>query len=151
MATKLEYVFYIGTKPEQVWDVLVHPEKSFEAFLGGVIRSSYKLGDDIEFVGPGADGEETVHIYGKVLECEPNRILSYTDHPGPSHYANHAEMESRVTLTLEPVGSCTKLHLVNDQWTENNPLIHKTEQYWWMILSNIKSIAETGTSLDFGF
>ncbi|MFE5318915.1 SRPBCC domain-containing protein [Paenibacillus sp. NPDC056579] len=151
MTAKLEYVFYIGTKPEEVWEVLFHPEKSFQAFLGGVIRSSCRVGDDIEFVGPGADGEQTVHIYGKVLEYEPYRILSYTDHPGPSHYLQHAEMESRVRLTLEPVGSCTKLHLVNDQWTDDNPLFAKTEQYWWMILSNIKSIAETGRPLDFGF
>ncbi|MDF2651940.1 MAG: polyketide cyclase [Paenibacillus sp.] len=148
---KLEYVFYIGANPEQVWDVLVNPEKSFKAFLGGVIRSTYRVGDDIKFVGPGGDGKETVHIYGKVLDYQPARVLSYTDHPGPSHYAQHAEMESRVTLTLEPVGSCTKLHLINDQWTVDNPLYSKTEQYWWKILSNIKTIAETGKSLDFGF
>ena len=148
---KLEYVFYIGAHPDQVWDVLFDPARSFQAFLGGVIRSTCRVGDRIEFVGPGADGEETVHIYGTVLAYEPGKVLSYTDHPGPSHYAEHADMESRVTLTLEPVGSCTKLHLLNDQWTDNNPLIGKTEQYWWMILSNIKSIAETGKPLDFGF
>src|SRR5690554_471089 len=118
MMIKLEYVFYIDTKPEQVWEVLVNPEQSFKAFMGGVIRSTYQVGDDIEFVGPGADGEKTVHIYGKILQFEPNRILSYTDHPGPS---------------------------------DNNPFFGKTDQYWWMILSNIKSIAETGKSLEFGF
>ena len=148
---KLEYTFYINTNPEQVWEVLCDPEKSFHAFMGGVIRSSYQIGDDITFVGPGADGEQTVHIYGKILAYEPYRILSYTDHPGPSHYSQHAEMESRVTLTLEQVGSCTQLHLINDAWTEDNPLFGKTERFWWMILSNIKTIAETGKSLDFGF
>lgn len=148
---KLEYVFYIDTNPEQVWDVLVNPEKSVKAFMGGVIQSTYQVGDDIQFIGPGADGDETVHIYGKLLQYEPNRILSYTDHPGPSHYAEHAQMESRVTLSLELVGACTKVHLINDQWTENNPLFSKTDQYWWMILSNIKTIAETGRSLDLVF
>jgi len=148
---KLEYTFYINTNPEQVWEVLCDPEKSFHAFMGGVIRSSYQIGDDITFVGPGADGEQTVHIYGKILAYEPYRILSYTDHPGPSYYSQHAEMESRVTLTLEQVGSCTQLHLINDAWTEDNPLFGKTERFWWMILSNIKTIAETGKSLDFGF
>jgi len=148
---KLEYVFYIGTSPEQVWDVLVNPEKSIKAFFGGAIRSTFQVGDDIEFVGPGAHGEDTVHIYGKLLQYEPNRVLSYTDHPGPSHYAEHAQMESRVILSLERVGGCTKLHLINDQWTENNPLFQKTEQYWWMILCNIKTMAEAGKPLDFGF
>lgn len=114
---KLEYVFYIGTSPEQVWDVLVNPEKSIKAFLGGAIRSTFQVGEDIEFVGPGAHGDDTVHIYGKLLQYEPNRVLSYTDHPGPSHYAEHAQMESRVILSLERVGAAPNytLLMINGQ------------------------------------
>ncbi|MET3548447.1 uncharacterized protein YndB with AHSA1/START domain [Paenibacillus favisporus] len=148
---QLEYTFYIGASPEDVWDVLFNPEKSSRAFMGGVIQSSLQAGDPIRFVGPGPDGENTVHIYGEILAYEKYSVLSYTDHPGPSHFAEHETMQSRVTIRLEPVGSCTKLHLINDQWTDSNPLFLKTEKFWWMILSNIKSIAETGSSLDFGF
>ncbi|KAF9126528.1 hypothetical protein BGX30_015213 [Mortierella sp. GBA39] len=134
---QLEYTFYIGASPEEVWDVLFNPEKSYRAFMGGVIQSNLQAGDPIRF--------------GEILAYEKYRVLSYTDHPGPSHFAEHETMQSRVTIRLEPVGTCTKLHLINDQWTDSNPLFLKTEKFWWMILSNIKSIAETGSSLDFGF
>lgn len=148
---KLEYTFYIGASPEQVWDVLIDPAKSFHAFMGGIIRSSMQVGEPIEFVGPGAEGEQTVHIYGRLLAFEKHKLLSYTDHPGPTHHDNHAELESTVTLRLDQVGGCTRLHLVNDQWTDNNPQFEKANPLWWMILSNIKTIAETGKPLDFGY
>lgn len=148
---KLEYTFYIGASPEQVWDVLIDSQKSFHAFMGGVIRSSMQVGDPIEFVGPGADGEQTVHIYGRLLAFEKHKLLSYTDHPGPTHHDRHAELESTVTIRLDKVGGCTRFHLVNDQWTDNNPQFEKADPLWWMILSNIKTIAETGKPLDFGY
>jgi hypothetical protein len=40
---------------------------------------------------------------------------------------------------------------VNDEWTENHPSFQNAESSWWMILSNIKSVAETGNTLDFGW
>ncbi|AOZ93889.1 SRPBCC domain-containing protein [Paenibacillus crassostreae] len=148
---KLEYAFYIGAEPKEVWDVLFDPKLSIRAFMGGVIRSSLKVGDSIEFVGPGKDGDEIVFIYGQLLEYVPHKVLSYTDHPGPTHHVRHAELESRVTLTLDKVGKCTRLHLINDQWTDNHPLYESADQYWWMILSHIKTIVETGKFLDFGY
>ncbi|WP_268894510.1 hypothetical protein [Chengkuizengella marina] len=40
---------------------------------------------------------------------------------------------------------------VNDQWTAN-PLAYKNaEQYWWMIVSHIKTVTETGKVLDFSW
>lgn len=33
--------------------------------------------DELAYVDPGNDGDETVHVYGKLLEFEPNRIFSY--------------------------------------------------------------------------
>ena len=27
-------------------------------------------------------GQETIHIYGEILEYEKGKLLSYTDHPG---------------------------------------------------------------------
>lgn len=147
----LKYEFYIDAKPEDVWNILISPEGTKKTFYGCVIKSTFKIGDSIEYVGPGNDGDETVHVYGKVLAFEPHNILSFTEHPGPSYYPNHAELETKVTITLETVGNCTKLTLVDDEWTENHPSYTNTEQGWWMVLSNIKTLAETGKTLDFGW
>jgi hypothetical protein len=52
---------------------------------------------------------------------------------------------------LETVGNCTKLTLVNDQWPEEHPSYENTKESWPMILSSIKTYAETGKTLDFGW
>ncbi|XEC94751.1 SRPBCC domain-containing protein [Paenibacillus tarimensis] len=147
---ELKYEFYIGATAEEVWKVLLSPEGTRHTFFGSVIKSSFAVGDTIAYIGPGNEGEETVHVYGKILAYEPHKTFSFLEHPGPSYHANHEELESRVTFTLETVGKCTKLMLVNDGWTENHPSLANAEGHWWMI-SNIKTYTETGKTLDFGY
>ncbi|MCK9860687.1 SRPBCC family protein [Paenibacillus sp. ATY16] len=148
---ELNYVFYIDASPEQVWQTLVSPEGTRSTFFGTVLNSTLEPGSSFEYVGPGADGENTVHVYGTILEADPGKSLSYLEHPGPSYRDNHDELESRVTFTLETVGSCTKLTLVNDQWTPDHPSFANSKEHWWMMLSNIKTYTETGKTLDFGW
>jgi uncharacterized protein YndB with AHSA1/START domain len=147
----LKFVLYIGAKPEDVWQVFVKPEATKAIFFGCILDSTFEIGAPYAYIGPGSDGDETVHVYGKVLAFETNRLMSYTEHPGPSYRENHAELETRVTLTLETVGDCTKLTLVNDQWPENHPSYDNTIESWPMMLSNIKSYVETGKTLNFGW
>jgi uncharacterized protein YndB with AHSA1/START domain len=150
----LKYTYYIGATPERVWEVLTQDEGVKATFFGSTIRSTFEIGSDYAYVGPGNDGEETVHVYGKVLAFEPNKSFSYTEHPGPSYNEKHAELETRVTFTLEPYAGCTKLTLVNDRWSPSpgeHPSYENTQAHWPMILSNIKTYAETGKTLDFGF
>jgi len=147
----LTYDFYIGAKPEDVWQALVSDEGVKAVFFGCTLQSTFEEGADFAYVGPGPDGDETVHVYGKILAFEPNRVLSYTKYPGPSYHENHAELQTRVTFTLETVGACTKLTLVNDEWPADHPSYENTKVHWPMILSNIKTYAETGKTLDFGW
>lgn len=147
----LQYVTYVGASPEAIWKLLVEPEGTKQIFFGSVLRSTFEIGARYEYVGPGNDGEETVHVYGNILEYEPYSRMSYTEHPGPSYRENHAELETRVTMTLETVGGCTKVTLVNDRWPEGHPSYESTANSWPMILSNIKTLAETGKTLDFGW
>jgi uncharacterized protein YndB with AHSA1/START domain len=148
---ELKYEFYIDAGLEQVWNTLVSPEGTRKTLFGCVLNSTFEVGDSFEYVGPGSEGEHTVHVHGKILAYEPQKVLSYLEHPGPSYNPNHAELESRVTVNLETVGTCTKLTLVNDQWTANHPSFKNTEGHWWMILSNIKTYTETGRTLNFGW
>ncbi|MBD0381974.1 SRPBCC family protein [Paenibacillus sedimenti] len=148
---ELKYEVYIGAKPEDIWQNLISPEGTKATFFGTVLHSTFEIGAPYEYIGPGNDGDETVHVYGKVLEFVPNERMSYTEHPGPSYREKHAELETRVSLTLETVGNCTKLTLVNDQWPDNHPSYENAKQSWPMILSNIKTYAETGKTLDFGW
>ncbi|SFS37385.1 SRPBCC family protein [Paenibacillus sp. 453mf] len=147
----LRYELYIGASPQEVWDTLFKPEGTRQIFFGSIFDSSFKVGEGYRYVGPGNEGDETVHVYGEVLACEPGKMFSCTEHPGPSYAENHAELSTRMTYTLEIVGGCTKLTFVNDEWSEGHPSYERTKSTWPMILSNVKSVAETGKALDFGF
>ncbi len=143
-----KFIFYISGSPKQVWEAILLPDGIFKKMYGAVIKSTFKTGQRLEFIGPGPDGPETVQIYGRVLKHERYKVLSYTDHPGPSYYPNHAELESRVSFTLEPVGKTTKLTLVEDQSSAGEGEEDQS-WLWWLILSNLKTLVETGKPLDF--
>ncbi|PWU66853.1 SRPBCC domain-containing protein [Gracilibacillus dipsosauri] len=147
----LSYDFYINAPIEKVWETLVSDEGVQQTFYGCTIRSSFIPGETISYIGPGNDGEETVHVYGKILTCNPLEKLSFTEHPGPSYNQDHANLETRITYTLTTVGNCTKLTLINDLWSQEHPSYKSTKDHWPMILSNIKTFTETGKQLDFGF
>src|SRR5215813_15621983 len=93
----LNFVYYIAGTPKQVWKTLTAPEETRKILYGAIIKSTFKTGDPIEFVGPGKEGPEMVQIYGKIVDYEPEKVFSYTDHPGPSYSPNHDEIEYRVT------------------------------------------------------
>ncbi|GHI01307.1 SRPBCC family protein [Neobacillus kokaensis] len=145
----LTYVFYIGGTPEEVWEALISPEGTKKIYYGSVIRSTFQAGEPLEYVGPGVDGDETVHVYGEVLEYVPNQVLRFTHLVGKSYMKdNEQEYESRISYLLEPAGGCTKLTLIHDQWQEGDPYYENSDAAWWMILSNTKTIVETGKTLD---
>lgn len=152
METKdLKYVIYVGAEPEKVWQAFLSEDGTKAVFFGSVLRSTFEIGARFEYVGPGNDGDETVHVYGNVLAFEPNRLMSYMEHPGPSYNENHEKWETRVTLTLDKVGGSTKVTLVNDKWPDDHPSYANTQESWPMILSNMKSYIETGKPLDLGW
>lgn len=137
---------FINTPSDRVWKAFVGPNQFFMAFYQADIRSTFKIGDRIEYTGI-YEGQEAVHIYGEVLEYERGKLLSYTDHPGPMYKANHVDMQSRVRVTFESLGQSTRLTLTNDQFTKNNPMQEEAKQ-WYLILSNLKTWLETGNLMD---
>ncbi len=147
----LRYHFYIGGSPEQVWDALVAPEQVKKIMYGSVINSSFRVGDPLEYVGPGQEGDQTVHVYGKVLEYEPYKVFGFTHYAGKSYVPDGDKYESRITYRLDPVGACTRLTLIHDRWVEGDPSYENSDGAWWMILSNTKTLVETGKTLDMGY
>ncbi|MBH5318628.1 SRPBCC domain-containing protein [Paenibacillus sp. GSMTC-2017] len=145
------FIFYIGAEPSKVWDALTKPEGTRKVFFDCILQSEFTDGSTYAYIGPGNDGPETVHVYGHFISYEENKSMVLIEHPGPSYYENHSELTSRVTMTVEVVGACTKLTLVADQYTENHPSYHKAPDNWSIILSNLKSYVETGNTLDFGW
>ncbi|PJJ55640.1 SRPBCC domain-containing protein [Compostimonas suwonensis] len=143
---------YVNAPAEQVWDAVVGDEGNRAVMFGSVLRSELTVGAGYEYVGPGNEGEETVHVYGEVLAVEPGRLLSLSEHPGPSYGDNHAELSSRMTWTLEPVTpGVTALTFVNDEWSDGHPNHDGTVENWPRVLSALKTFAETGKTIDYGW
>lgn len=144
----LSYDFYIGGTPEQVWNALVSPEGVRALHYGSELRSSFDIGSSMEYIGPGVDGDDTVHIHGTVLEYEPHHVFSHTYKVGTAYGKQHEGFQSRVTYRIEPLGPCTKLSVVHDRWMDGDPSYDNTVRGWRIVLCMLKTLVETGVPLD---
>jgi uncharacterized protein YndB with AHSA1/START domain len=147
--TDLKYEIYIGASPEKVWSTLFDPKQSAKVFHGGQFHSTLEIGTPYQYVGPDQNGKQVVHVEGKILENVPKRRLAMTMRVGES-YGEAAKYESRVSYTLEAAGhAATRVTIVHDKWQEGDPTYQNTADGGWArILSNFKSLIETGQPLE---
>jgi len=145
-----EMTLYVAAEPQQVWEAITGDEGSRAVMWGSTIRGELAAGERYEYVGPGQDGDETVHVYGEVLAAEPGTLLQLSEHPGPTYRENHAELRSRMTWRMDRAGDgLTKLTFTNDEWSEGHPAEAETAETWPLVLSSFKSWIETGRALPF--
>ena len=136
------YNIFIRATPEQIWDAITKPEFTEKYFHGvrieirGGIRVSQLLEGDLRW-------EE------EVLESDPPRRLS---HVWISAYDDEmaAEEPSRVTWEIEPQkeGDFCLLTVTHDRLEGAPKTAAGVGGTGWMgVLSNMKSLLETGSSL----
>jgi uncharacterized protein YndB with AHSA1/START domain len=84
---------------------------------------------------------------GEVLEIEPGRrlVLSWRNEFRPEI---HAEGYSRLTCLLEQQGEMVKLTVTHQIDRPASKLIDAVSFGWPLILSSLKSLLETGESLE---
>ncbi|MGH8462161.1 MAG: SRPBCC family protein [Stenotrophobium sp.] len=139
------YVTYINSTLEKVWDSLTQSDL-IEQFWGGCrIDCDWRVGSKMQLRAPNG----TVYDEGVVLVCEPPHHLSYT-------FKNVffdellAEPASRVDFKLGLQDGIVKLTLVHDQFpTPDSKYLRAISGGWPTILSNLKSLLETGKPLPF--
>ncbi|QRG70201.1 SRPBCC family protein [Brevibacillus choshinensis] len=140
------YVSYIATTPEKLWEALTSSEFTEQYFFGSKIESDWKVGSSITY---SRDGK--VSDYGTILKCEPYRVLSFTW----TYVADRATREepSQVTFELKQMGSAVKLTLKHEKLVAAD-IVEKEDTFeglnngWPAILSNLKSLLETGKTLE---
>jgi uncharacterized protein YndB with AHSA1/START domain len=143
------YVTYIATTAEKVWQALTDNEitRTFWVGLTGEARSYENVSD----WKPGSAWQqrrraeaETIGIVGKVLESTPPRRLVLT-WALPAD-ANDSERTSRVTFDIEPQSSgLVKLTLLHEDLDAE---MHRGVSGGWpQVLSNLKTLLETGRPL----
>jgi uncharacterized protein YndB with AHSA1/START domain len=135
------YVTYIKTTPDKLWEALTSSEFSRRYWFGTELRSNFKVGSPFALV---MDGKVT--DTGEILEAGPPRRLSYTF----KHELDDAmrkEGATRVVFTLEPHGDLVKLTLTHEGFAKDSKLLDGISKGWPAILSNLKSLLESGEAL----
>jgi uncharacterized protein YndB with AHSA1/START domain len=141
---EFSYITYIGAHTEKVWQALTDPETSTKYFFGRRVKSTWRVGSPIEYLMPNGQ----VDVFGTLLEIKRGRLLAYTF---DSKQGKHVEREqpTRVRIELKPLGPITRLRLVHDELLEidlekNYDTFAGINNGWPAILSNLKSVIETG-------
>jgi uncharacterized protein YndB with AHSA1/START domain len=135
------YVTYIRTTPEKLWSALTSDVEFMKQYWFGVhCQSQWKPGSSWKMVY--TDG--TISDAGEILEAEPpRRLVIRWQHQNKPELK--AEGDSRCTLELEPTGSAVKLSIVHTIEREPSKFIEAVSGGWPKIMSNLKSLLETGS------
>ncbi|MFG3254728.1 SRPBCC family protein [Streptomyces sp. NPDC048172] len=149
------YITVIRTTPEKLWEALTDtdlirryhddtgPDSDWRP--GSVVR--WKMGEEYQDYGQ------------RVLEAEPYRKLSYTWHNytpeigamfgwSDEELAEHQkEPVSQVTIENEQMGEGVMLTLTHDGFAPDSEMLKAISEGWPFILSNLKSLLETGATI----
>ena len=137
------YVTYIRTTPEKLWKALTDPKFVRQYFFGATQESDWKPGGSWRLKTP--DGR--VADSGKVIEIKPRRklVLKWR-HELTSKL--RAEGYSRMTCEIEKSGNSVKLTITHEMARSDSKFIEGVSEGWPPILSSLKSLLETGESLE---
>ena len=141
--SRFVYVTYIRTTPEKLWKALIDPEFTRQFWCETWQECEWKPGASWRLMIPNA----RVGDSGEVIEIEPQRrlVLSWRNDFKPEL---HAEGHSRMTCELEPQGEAVKLTIVHEIEKPGSKLIEGVSSGWPLILASLKSLLETGESLE---
>jgi uncharacterized protein YndB with AHSA1/START domain len=137
------YVTYIRTTPERLWSALTRDVDFMKQYWFGThCDSQWTPGSSWKMVSP--DGSVT--DAGKIVEAEPPRrlVIRWQHQKKPEL---KAEGESLCTIELEPSGTAVKLSITHTIEREPSTLIAAVSGGWPKILSNLKSLLETGCAV----
>ena len=135
------YVTYIRTTPEKLWSALTDPATMKQYWFGMHQESDWLPGSAWKLVFP--DGR--IADAGEVIEAErPRRlVIKWRNEFKPEL---NAEGYSRCTMELEPEKDTVKLTITHVMEQGDSKLITAVSGGWPKIVSNLKSLLETGES-----
>jgi uncharacterized protein YndB with AHSA1/START domain len=144
MFDRFMYVTYIRTTPEKLWDALLKPEFTKQYWFGSWQECEWRKGSPWKLLAP--DGQ--VNCTGEVVEIErPKRLV--TKWLTESKQALKAEGFSLCTFELEAApGGTVRLTVTHEIDRAKSKVIESVGMGWPMVLSNLKSLLETGAALD---
>jgi len=133
------YVTFIRTVPEKLWAALTGPELVKQYWFGMHHETDWKVDSSWRLVFPDGRVADT----GEVVEVDPPRRLVLK-------WRNEFQAElksegySQCTMELEQTGAAVKLTITHVMDRPKSKFIEAVSDGWPRILSNLKSLLETG-------
>jgi uncharacterized protein YndB with AHSA1/START domain/DNA-binding transcriptional ArsR family regulator len=153
------YTAYIRSTPERVWQALTDPAFT-ERYWGVALDSEWNPGSSITIRQWGLTIAEPDQV---VLESEPYRRLAYTWHTFTPEWQEQAaervgfskeflervaaEPRSKVAFEIDDLSEFVKLTVIHDGFEPGSEVLETFSQGWPHILSNLKTLLETGDTL----
>jgi uncharacterized protein YndB with AHSA1/START domain len=133
------YVTFIRATPERLWSALISADFMKEYWFGMHFKTDWKVGAQWELLF--ADGR--IADTGEVAEFDPPRrlVLKWRNEFKPEL---KAEGYARCLIELEPVSEAVKLTITHTMDRAESKFIQAVSGGWPRILSNLKSLLETG-------
>src|SRR5262245_26248177 len=134
------YVTYIRTTPEKLWSALTDAAFMKQYWFGCHSESQWSPGSAWKNVSPSGQVMDT----GEILEADPPRrlVIRWQNEFKPELKAEGA---SRCTIEIERSGTAVKLSITHTIEREPSKFIEAVSGGWPKVLSNLKSLLETGT------
>ena len=139
------YVTFIRTTAERLWEALVTPEFMRQYWFDMHCESNFKTGSPWKLVFP--DGR--IADMGEIVEADPPRRLVIKWHNKWKPELT-AEGPSLCSFTIEAVpdnAKVVKLSVIHSMERDDSKLIEAVSGGWPRILSNLKTLLETGDIL----
>jgi uncharacterized protein YndB with AHSA1/START domain len=133
------YVTYIRTTPEKLWTALISPEFTRQYWFGVTQESEWTVGSPWRLIFEDGRIADT----GEILEIEEPRrmVIRWRNEFRPEL---KAEGYSRCSIEIEPLDKAVKLTIHHASEGTGTKFIEAVSGGWPMILSNLKSLLETG-------
>ena len=140
-SSRFVYVTYIRTTPQRLWSALTSNEFIRQYWFGVSVESEWQVGASWKLIFSDGRTADT----GEIVELEAGRKLAI-------RWRNEfrpelkAEGWSLCTMELEPAGPAVKLTVTHTMERDNAKFIEAVSGGWPQILSNLKSLLETGST-----
>jgi uncharacterized protein YndB with AHSA1/START domain len=133
-------VTYIRTTQEKLWSALTDPEFMTQYWFGMHCESQWTTGSPWKLVS----SEGLIFDSGEIVEADPPRrlVIRWLHQDKPELKAEGASL---CTMELEPSGTAVKLSITHTAELKDSKLIGAVSGGWPKIISNLKSLLETGT------
>jgi uncharacterized protein YndB with AHSA1/START domain len=133
------YVTYIRTTPEKLWAALTDAQFMKQYWFGMQCESRWTAGSPWKLVS----GDGQIFDAGEIVAAEPPRrlVIRWRHQNKPEL---KAEGDSLCTMELERNGGAVKLSITHTIEREASKLVEAVSGGWPKVISNLKSLLETG-------